>query len=97
MKDLTNALFNIYWPAVSLPVVSAATSMLVDIGDWFEMLATDRDVDNRFLHWKSHQHNKKVLKIMILQHLKTVTVIKSPISVWPTKIDSMKHIKDLKF
>ena len=53
MKDLTNALFNIYWPAVSLPVVSAATSMLVDIGDWFEMLATDRDVDNRFLHWKS--------------------------------------------
>ena len=53
MKDLTNALFNIYWPTVSLPVVSAATSMLLDIGDWFEMLVTDREVDNRFLHWKS--------------------------------------------
>ena len=62
MKDLTNALFNIYWPTVSLPVVSAATSMLVDIGDWFEMLVTDWDVDNCFLHWKSHQHNKKSRK-----------------------------------
>ena len=49
MKDLTNALFNIYWPAFIQFTCGISRYIDVkDISDWFEMLATDRDVDNRF-------------------------------------------------
>ena len=52
------------------------------VGDKFEMLVTD------FIHWENHQHNEKksITQRLCHQHLKSVTIIKSPTSLSPSKI-----------